>query len=457
MIGKKCIQPGIRYMRKQITNHRLLLLIIFLSIVLRLGAAMYLGDTLVGEQQRRAHDQISYNYLANSLLVGKGFSFDQDWYPFTPANTPTAHWSFLYSIFLAGVYALTGPHPFAARLVQVLIVGILLPWFLYKLGSRIAGKTIGLLSAGLGTVYLYFVYYDASLMTEPFFILGILAMLNLALKLQPGNWEDKFANSIGFPTHLLQSPQKLIYWIALGIVLGITALLRQTILLWVPFLFIWIVWAGRGRIRPWGPTLTLGMTALLILPWTVRNYVVYEAFLPLNSNAGYALYSANHPDHGTQFIQDYAAPLPADLQGAGLNEAQWNTELTKRGLQFILDDLGRYLLLSLNRVGIFFNFWFSPESTLISNWMRVLSFGLYLPFFVYGLILSLKEWRRFSLLYLFAIIYSSMHILTWAGIRYRLPVDAAMMPFAALAVLNVIQHLSFFMRKRSQPLLDIKS
>lgn len=73
--------------------------------------------------------------------------------------------------------------------------------------------------------------------------------------------------------------------------------------------------------------------------------------------------------------------------------------------------------------------------------MRVLSFDLYLPFFVLCLVLSLRDWRRYSLLYLFALIYSAMHILTWTSIRYRLPVDAVMIPLAALAALDGAQRV----------------
>ncbi len=39
-----------------------------------------------------------------------------------------------------------------------------------------------------------------------------------------------------------------------------------------------------------------------IIPLTIRNYNVYNSSLPLNSNAGYAFYSANHPEHGTNFM-----------------------------------------------------------------------------------------------------------------------------------------------------------
>src|SRR5690606_15695713 len=124
-----------------------------------------------------------------------------------------------------------------------------------------------------------------------------------------------------------------------------------------------------------------------------------------------------------------------------LNEAQLNTALTMRGVQFILDDPIRYLHLSLNRIPIFFNFWFTEESDFRANLVRVLSYGLYLPFFIYGLFLSLRSWRKYTLFYLFSLVYTLMHVLIWASVRYRLPIDAALMPFAAHAAIQLVTRL----------------
>lgn len=407
------------------STKKILTAILILAVILRIGSAIMLGDTLDPVSQARIMDQVSYNALAQSLLAGHGYSFDKYWYPFTPPNTPTAHWSFAYPVYLAAVYALTGYHPLAARILQAIISGILAGLLLYRLGKRLGGEWSGLLSAALGALYIYFIYHDAALMTESYFILGILAMLNLAVEIGQENGGTRS-------------------WVLLGLVLGVTTLLRQTVLLWLPFLLLWFIWVQRGKI-PWkGFVITIGLIALFILPFTARNYLVYGKFLPLNSNAGYALYAANHPHHGTHFDQDYVAALPEDLQNQNLNEAEWSSALTARGLQFVLEDPARYLLLSWSRVGVFFNFWFSPESTLSSNLMRVLSYGVYLPFFVLGIIFSLRDWRRYSLLYLFAVIYTAMHVFTWASIRYRLPIDASMMPFAALALLTLASKLGIW-------------
>jgi len=132
-----------------------------------------------------------------------------------------------------------------------------------------------------------------------------------------------------------------------------------------------------GGWRRWvvGSLVTLVVAGLFVLPWTARNYAIYHAFLPLNSNAGYALYSANHPDHGTHFDQDYAAPLPEDLNGKGIERAQWNTELTRRGFEFIVQDPQRYFLLTLRQGSSAIQLLVLEGVELSANLLRVLSFG----------------------------------------------------------------------------------
>jgi hypothetical protein len=234
--------------------------------------------------------------------------------------------------------------------------------------------------------------------------------------------------------------------LALGLSLGLATLLRQSILPWVPVLFVYLLWLGwrTGRLR--AALLTLGLAGLIlvafIIPWTVRNYLVYDRFLLLNSNAGYAMYSAQHPMHETSFREFEAAPLPEGSWGQP--EPDLDRALMRQGIQFILDDPGRYLLLSLSRIRAFFEFWPTPDTTLLHNLGRSGSFGLLLPFLLYGLVLAVRRpgfVRRNALLFLFAAFYTLLHLLTWAMVRYRLPVDAALIPLAALGVADLIERV----------------
>ena len=42
------------------------------------------------------------------------------------------------------------------------------------------------------------------------------------------------------------------------------------------------------------------------------------------------------------------------------------------------------------------------------------------------------------LLYMFIVVYTGIHILTWTLVRYRLPVDAVLVIFAGLAMVDLI-------------------
>jgi hypothetical protein len=138
-----------------------------------------------------------------------------------------------------------------------------------------------------------------------------------------------------------------------------------------------------------------------------------------------------------------------------LNEARLDRALLARGLHFVIEEPGRYLLLCLSRIPIYFQFWPAPQSTTLSNVARLLSFGLFLPFMLYGLALAIRKARPsgplrlpaggaggaadlrpayLALALLFMAIYTAVHLASWANVRYRLPVDAVWILFAGYAV-----------------------
>src|SRR5436305_1966168 len=92
-IGSRYTRPGIRSMR---VDRRWLAIIILVSVAVRLAAAASLGDHI--QQLPGIFDEISYHTLATRLLGGHGFTFDQLWWPLTAPGTPTAHWSYLYTL-----------------------------------------------------------------------------------------------------------------------------------------------------------------------------------------------------------------------------------------------------------------------------------------------------------------------------------------------------------------------
>ncbi len=444
---------------------RTLIAIIVVSVVLRVGVAFIMGNRI--EPLPGIQDQQSYHMLAQRVLQGHGFTVAEDWWPLTRAGEATAHWSYLYTLYLVGVYAVFGAQPLGARLLQALIVGILWPLLAYRLGRRLAGETTGLVAAGWSAAYPYFVYYGAALMTEPFYITAILASLELALTMAAQSVE---------PAGRGRTAGR---WALLGLILGIAVLLRQLFLVFVPFLvgYVWIaqlrrsLQPGAGRlarriIRPAAqsllyPAIAVGVIALLIAPWTVRNAVAFNRFVLLNTNAGFAFFWANHPVYGAAFVgilpadTPYESLIPRELRS--LSEAEMDSALMGKGLEFVLQDPLRYIQLSISRIAAYFMFWPSGDSTLFSNVARVLSFAVALPFIVYGLIVAARRWRAWVLLYLFVGVYTAIHLLSWALVRYRLPVDAVFLVFAAYGVVDAGHKLRRAVGKVRPALRNVES
>jgi len=434
-----------------------LFLVIALAVALRLISAIYQGNQV--EALPGIWDQLSYDSLAQRVIAGYGFSFAEGHWPVTRAGEPTAHWSYLYTMYLALIYAIFGYQPVVARVIQALVAGVLQTWFTWRIGQRIFGPFSGLVAAVLSAIYIYFFYYGGSLLTESFYIVGILWSLDVAMRIvedshQAADIEDR-------------KPNKWL-WIQLGLAIGVTVLLRQLFLMFLPFLFLWIWWnvtrpTGSLQINGrelhktalFGLLISTLVIVMMIIPWTIRNYRAFNMFVPLNTNAGFAFYWGNHPIHGTDFIpiittEGYQDLIPKEL--LPLSEAEIDRDLLKLGIGFIIEDPVRFILLSISRAKEYFKFWPSSDSGIISNISRVGSFGLALPFMLYGLWLSLKLVRKpqfpeqamqIILLYLFIVIYTVIHLLSWTLIRYRLPVDAVLLIFAGFAITHLLELVGF--------------
>lgn len=445
----------------------ILIIVLVVSVMLRILASLYFGNEVV--KLPGTFDQISYHNLALRVLNGHGFTFGQTWWPITPADEPTAHWSYLYTLYLVIVYAISGNQPLIARLIQAVLVGILQPLFAYFIGRRLFGDIPGLLAAALSAVYIYFFYYAANLMTEPFYITAILASLYFSIRLVDSSTSDD-------PHRFFNRYQ---YAFALGVTLGLTVLFRQLFVLFIPFIFIWIWWAGRrGNKKSIIPKLTIAglLIVLMVLPFTIYNYMRFDRFVLLNTNAGFAFYWANHPIYGTKYlpllpaeIGSYSDLIPQELRH--LDEAALDQALLKLGFEIVIDDPIRYIQLSLARIPFYFMFWPTSDSGTLSNISRVASFGVMWPFMLYGWLMSIyKEISRpgtsplrsrifdflaspVFLLSLFILVYSGIHLLSWSLIRYRLPVDAVWLVFAAYGIMDLVQRFLLH-RKRLQTITE---
>jgi 4-amino-4-deoxy-L-arabinose transferase-like glycosyltransferase len=191
------------------------------------------------------------------------------------------------SLFFAGVYYATGGvHPWAARLLAALLGGAT-AFVAYALGRRLAGEGAGLFAAGVVALHPVLVAYGGLEMTEPF------AAFTLSAAVLSFVWAaDR------------HDPRA---WLLTGALLGVTAIFRPEYLLVGLAL---AAMAGAAVVRAAGPRRGIAAAcvvacgiAVAIGPWTLRNLIVLDRFVPITTGGGKSL-----------FIGTY---LPGDGAGAG--------------------------------------------------------------------------------------------------------------------------------------------
>jgi hypothetical protein len=212
-------------------------------------------------------------------------------------------------------------------LATILYVSVLVSaasWLTYRLGSMAFGEAAGRL-AGLGLALFpsWLLYGNFEYHLE----LGTLVLLILYL-------------------FFVRPPRHHAFWyIALmGLVLGLTCLVKPIA---IPFPLAGLVlYVATGV--PWGEATkrTIVLTAfmlLAILPWTIRNYVVLNHFVPISTNFGIVLHTANNPD--SIGLEMAMPPQPGDT-----DEVVKDRRHVREAVEWIISNPVQFLKLTAYRV-----------------------------------------------------------------------------------------------------------
>lgn len=258
--------------------------LIILLLILAVGFGLRL-EKVFNPLAEPGDDALAYRALAESLYTDgtygpPGFNYRSDWSPGAP-------------LIYAGSYYLTGAvRDGVARGVQALF-GTAAILVVFLLTARIARPRDGpadpgppvaaLIAAGMVALYPPFIHSIGALMSEPPAIFTLPAAVLAFL------WADS-----------RNSPWA---WIAPGLLLGATALIRPEYLA-VAFAFGLLLLIRLGLTRGVRGTLSaavlFGVAILIpIAPWTIHNYVTLDRVVPISTGSGKALYvGTSLPDDG---------------------------------------------------------------------------------------------------------------------------------------------------------------
>jgi 4-amino-4-deoxy-L-arabinose transferase-like glycosyltransferase len=385
--------------------------ILIAAFLIRSAAALYLGNEVTGLSG--AQDEISYSMLGQRFAAGHGLTFPENWYPWILANAPQSYYSATMSLYLGAIYSAFGYQPIIARLVTALLSTLAVA-MIVVLSRRLFGDSVALASGLIAAVYPYLVFYGATLVTETPFILAVFTAIYLAYR----------------TTEVPSLPR----WLGLGVALAVAVLFRMAVLFFAVPLLIWIAW--RTAHRRTMALIPVAVIVLCVLPFTVHNYRTWGSLLLLEAQFGHVFWNGNHPGHQGDFHPYRVFTIPEDVL-ANRNDVQITNQLLRLGIQNVINDPESFARLTVTRLREFFRFWPVGESETLVDMGRMLSFGLLLPFAVGGMVVSAHRWRELAPLLLFIVAHMAPYAVTWTMIRYRIPLDAVLIPFSVVGAIWV--------------------
>jgi 4-amino-4-deoxy-L-arabinose transferase-like glycosyltransferase len=187
----------------------------------------------------------------------------------------------LYLYFLGVPFALFSSLA-AVKYTQCVASALLVP-ALGRLGRRWLGERAGLAAAGIAAFYPELVWFAAHFWAESLFTV----LLWWAME------------------RLVAADETSRPWTAVlaGLLFGLAVLTRETVLYFLPFAALWLAWRRPGGARR--AALVAGACALVVLPWTVRNYLVFDAFVPVSTAGALNLWQGNTSLSREQVYEEY--------------------------------------------------------------------------------------------------------------------------------------------------------
>jgi 4-amino-4-deoxy-L-arabinose transferase-like glycosyltransferase len=217
----------------------------------------------IAEPYELGPDPLDYDRHARSIAAGDGYPLSTA----APGGGESALRPPLYPYFLGALYAVTGQGYDMARAFQA-VLGTLTVALIGLLALRLGGRRSALGAMAIAALFPPLILLDTSLATETLFLPLVLGAVLAAL-------EARGRESLGWT-------------LAAGALAGLAILARANgALLLLPLLLL--VWPGRHAGLPGlkRPALLLAAAALAVAPWTVRNAVVMDEFIPVSLQAGY--------------------------------------------------------------------------------------------------------------------------------------------------------------------------
>lgn len=220
----------------------------------------------------------------------------------------------------------------------------------------------------------------------------------------------------------------------LGFIFALVVYLRQEVSLFLVFLAIYYLIKKHFK-----TVAVVGLTAIALLSlWLIRNYYIFNEFIPFTTSNGLNFFRANNP-YRLGFwsdckIEEAKYNITPDIS----YEAKLNEVTIKRTFELIKQNPNFLIPRALDKIKSFFLFYSYDDRT--TNLAYLIPWLSLLVLSIIGIIKSLS-FRKHYFLYFFLIYHFIVAMVFFTLPRYQTMYKIALLPFAALTIDLIISRL----------------
>jgi hypothetical protein len=371
--------------------------------------------------------------VARAIAAGQGFSS-----PLRLFDTgPTVWFTPIYPYLVAGIFKVWGIYSFMSQIIiQTLSCAFaaltIIP--IHSIAKRAFGESVATGAAWMWVFFPTAIFFPIQWIWDT-------ALIGL------------FFSLIFWATLAMREKRGLLRWAGYGALWVVGVLINPSIVSLFPFFLGWLMWKAREESAPWAKPAAAALLvfAIGLVPWTIRNYRVFDKFIVLRSNFGLELWLGNNPDV-TDTMSQWAHPNDNPQEGekyARMGEIAYMAEKQHEAFAFMRNHPRDTIYFMFHR---FANTWLGVTDAPVDYWSNG---PLYVKaFLVLNCLLSLlcllgalyayrarhPDAAPFALV---LVIFPAIFYVTHSSLRYRFPMDPIMLVLAASAVAHLLSVARF--------------
>jgi Tfp pilus assembly protein PilF len=348
----------------------------------------------------------------------------------------------MYPWLLGGIYAVCGDGPLPPRILQALLSALTV-WLLWGLGRQLFGRTVGWIASIVYTLYGLAVYFSGELL-----ITTLIVFLDMAILWCSVRWI---------------SSGKRWQWLIVGLLMGLSAIARPNILIFLPVL-IWFLWSAKG-LASWSNRLSNTVVLIVgllipVLPVTLMNRIGGGEWVFIATQGGVNFYIGNNPEatgahaimpeFGETWELTDAWNLAIQETGQRLTAGQLSNFYYKRAMTWIWHHPLDWVKLMIRKTHLFIqrfeisnnrNIYFYTNRSTVLKYLIWVGFGIVAPIGILGMVTSYTQSKESRIIIWFIISYSVGVILFFVTARFRMPVVPGLIVFGSAVIIRLYNWL----------------